>query len=115
MKTKIIEYLENLDDNTLLQLHNDYCDHNKYYDDHIYYMSELDDLLYGKTPSEVIDLAGGIDTNADYFQYTIYGIQSFDNVSDYVDLDALADYIIDNDEDLNDYELREILDGSDEE
>ena len=56
-----------------------------------------------------------MDTNDDYFKFTIYGVQSFDNISDYVDFDALADYIIDNDEDLNDDELREILDGSDEE
>lgn len=115
MKTKIIEYLENLDDQTLLELHNDYCDHNSYYDDHIYYMSDLNELLYGKAPSEIIDLAGDINTNDDYLQYTIYGVQSFDRISDYVDLDALADYIIDEDEDLNDDELREILDGSDEE
>lgn len=115
MKTKIIEYLENLDDQTLLQLHNDYCDHNKYCDDHIFYMAELDDLLYGKTPSEIIDIAGGIDTNDDYLRYTIYGVQSFDNVSDFIDLDALAEYIIDEDEDLNDDELREILDNGDDE
>lgn len=115
MKTKVTNYLENLDDNTLLQLHNEYCEHNYYTDDYIYYMSALDDLLYGKTPTEIIDLAGDINTNDDYLQYTIYGVQSFDRISDYVDFDSLADYIIDHDEDLNDDELREILDGSDEE
>ena len=95
----IVKFLKELDDNKVIELHNNYCEKNSYFDDCIYQMGELDEILSGKTPTEVIDaLASGFNTSDDYFTYGIYGVSSFDSISDCnsLDYDKLAEYVIDN-------------------
>ena len=47
-------------------------------DDRLYPMDELDDLLYDKKPSEVLQMVDtdNFNYNDDYFYYDIYGIRS---------------------------------------
>lgn len=53
-------------------------------DDRVYDMSELDELLYGKSPLEIIEMVDGnnFSTSDDYFQFTMYGLESTDDKYD---------------------------------
>ena len=66
-------------------------------DDRCYNMCDIDDLLYGKKPSEIIDMiTSDFDSSCDYFYFSMYGLES---CSDRVDhyLDSFSDEeILDN-------------------
>lgn len=87
----IIEYFENnldvfADCIEELDGYDGYLDDNR-----LYPMCELDDILCGKSATEIIDLVEGNDfnTNDDYFYYDIYGLKSTDDreghYEDYID------------------------------
>lgn len=110
------ELLENLTENELVDVWNEYCDINSYYDDKICYMDWLDEDLQNKTPTQIIDMIDNdFSLRDNYYKYTIYGIESFDDASDVVYFDDLANYILDNDEDFDNDEIREFLDELNEE
>lgn len=73
---------ENLDvDEINYSDYNEYLAENRYYDDYIYSMDELDEYLYGLKASQVIDR---INTNKfnyshDFFVDTVYGIESIES------------------------------------
>ncbi len=66
-------------------------------DDRCWYMSDIDDILYGKKPSEIIDMiTGDFDSSCDYFYFSIYGLESCDDKADHY-LDNFSDEdILDN-------------------
>ena len=110
------ELLENLDDNDLLYVWNEYCDTSRYYDDKICEMDWLDEDLESKTATEILRMADkDFDVDNKYYKYSIWGIESFDNLEDYVDLNCLASYILDNEEDFDNDEIREFLDENNKE
>lgn len=106
-----------ISDSDLKDLYNEYCERNNY-DDIIYDMCELDDILNG-TATEIlrkIDL-DNFDMNEDYFYYTIYGIKSCDYVTDcegYCE-DDIVDSILRNNRGFGNEEIGEILDANGEE
>ena len=111
LKNEIMDVLRDMDDSTIVCVWNEYCDSVKYYDDRIYFMGDLDDLFYGCSASDLLRaLDSDFSLNDDYFRETIYGLSSFDCVLDYIDLDDLADYIVENDEDFGYNDIREALD-----
>ena len=99
---KIKEEIINLDENSQVNLWNDYCEANNYYDDRIEH-NDIDEILYGFKPSEVLDR---IDKN--YNQYDTYccwdgygELCSFDDIDDSeYDVDVLASWIYDNEDAL---------------
>ena len=110
----IIEGLYNVLDNELIEIHNNYCIANTYMDDYIYNMSELDDVLQGNASDILsqIDIAE-FDINDRYFIDTIYGYRSFGYAcSDAceIDVEAIAKYILDNDDELGNGEILTVLD-----
>jgi uncharacterized protein with von Willebrand factor type A (vWA) domain len=118
IRNEILDYFENNEDefNELIEeldAWNGYLGDDRYYN-----MDELDDLLYGKTPSEVIDMVTSDFNRCDnYVKFTIYGMESTDckDYSDYLD-DNFIDEIIDNANHL-DYipdEVQELLDELEE-
>lgn len=110
------ELLENLTDSELVDVWNEYCDNNRYYDDKINYMDWLDDDLQSKTPTQIIDMIDeDFNTNDKYYKYTIWGIESFSDINDYIYFDVLANYILDNKDALYNDEIREFLDELNEE
>lgn len=68
-------------------------------DDRCYYMSEIDDILYGKKPSEIIDLiTSDFDSSCEYFYFSIYGLESCSDKADHYldnfsDEDILDEYL----------------------
>lgn len=106
----LVNILEELEDYQIVTIHNEYCDKHAY-DHRIYYMSEIDELLYGKTPTEILDcLTSSFDKTDEFIVDTIYGLQSYNNIEDCVDFDELADFLIeygdvDNILEANDQEI----------
>lgn len=63
-------------------------------DDRLYPMYELDMMLEGKTPTEIIDLVNDdFSTNDEYFYYDIYGLKSTDDREGHYE-DFLNEYAI---------------------
>jgi len=115
---KIHEVLENLDNYDVVSAWNRYCEENSYYDDMVYTMGEFDELMYGLKPLEIAaKLDSGFNVNDNFFSFDNYGeVVSFDYISDScIDLDDLAEYMDDNEEDFDIDEIDEIFSEEDEE
>lgn len=108
---RIREAVEDFKENELVELWNNYCDEN-YYEERIYYLSddEINDFFSNDTPAELIRIGKDVDLDNKYFYFHLGKLNTTDNVFDAVEIDELVDYIIDNDDDCGDYELRELLD-----
>lgn len=114
----IKDLLENMSESKLFTIYNEYLDKTEYYDDRIYDMEEFDEMMDGMSPSDIAlkIFYGDFRPNDHYFKFDGYdNLQSFDYISDEVDLEEIADYIIDNDEDFDNSDIREILGEDDEE
>ena len=98
------EILENLSIYDLVDAWNRYCENNGYYEDYLYDIELLDDVLGGLSATEIIEKCGEVNTYDDYFVDGIYGIESVDkyDVTDKIYIDDLADYIENNPDDFDD-------------
>lgn len=137
LKEKLFDLLKGMSDADLMQLWNEYCYECNYYDDEILSWDALNDLMacggqkddpfywinrffYG---SDDYNNEGGANPNRDYFIFNGYGnIESFDYIYNsykdefyHMDAEDLIDYIIENNEDFGNDEVREILDEAAEE
>ena len=111
----IREVVEDFKENKLVELWNEFCDKN-YYEERIYYLSddEINDLFSNKTPAELIRMGSDVDLDNKYFYFHLNELNTTDNIFDVVDIDELVDYIIDNDNDCNDTDIRDLLDKLEE-
>ena len=106
----LVNILKDLDDSQIMTIHNEYCDRNCY-ENMIYYMDMIDELLYGRTASEILNsLSSSFDKNDTFIVDTINGLQSYNDISDIVDYDQLAEFLIekgdvDNILEANDQEI----------
>ena len=99
---KIKEAITDLNDSDMVALWNEYCEANNYYDDCIEY-NDVDELLYGLKPSEILNR---VDKNYDqYDRYCAYDgwgeLYSFDYADcdeSPFDLDSVAQWIYDNED-----------------
>ena len=113
LKEKMDEYCWN--DWELVSLWNEYCEKNNYYDDRIFSMDEFNELYSGCSPLEILDAVDrDFNTNDDWFKCGIYGCESFDYISDSIDMDSVIEYIIDNDDNLYDDTIQSFLDEIEE-
>lgn len=111
---RIREYLEGLHDWDLISIWNEWCAN----DNCVYPMDELDELLGGRAPSEILRASfyGDINPNDDYFKYNSRGnLVSTNTLSDWVDIEDLARYIDETENDLGDSEISDILWDDEEE
>lgn len=112
----IREVVEDFKENKLVELWNEFCDDN-YYEETIYYLSDdetINDLFSNKTPAELIRIGSDVDLDNKYFYFHLNELNTTDNIFDVVDIDELVDYIIDNDNDCNDIDIRNLLDELEE-
>lgn len=132
----ILEALQNMDDSELVALWNEYTTAAGYSDDYIYTAEELEDIIDNSQEGAMYwinrffygfdgyNKDGSANPNRNYFQFNGYGnIVSFDYVgynqytgkfSEYIDEDALTNYIIDNNDALYNDDIQDILDEADE-
>lgn len=134
MEEKILEVLKGMDDNAIISIWNEYCDKCNMYDDRVYYMEELDDIFYGQDVTYILNRAffghdqwseeSAFNPNRAYFTFNGYGnLISLDWVSyneyadsfgDCIDIDALVDYIVENNDSLYNDEIQNVLDEIDD-
>lgn len=88
-------------------LWNEYCNNNCYYDDTVYTDMEFDELCYGLTPTEIIEKYGENSCVPSYYQFTMYGMEEWEGI-DYVN--DVVDYILDNEDDLDNIDIECLLD-----
>ena len=111
----IKEVVEDFKETKLVELWNEFCNKN-YYEEVIYYLSddEINDWFSNKTPAELIRMGSNVDLDNKYFYFHLDELNTTDNIFDVVDIDELVDYIIDNDNDCNDTDIRDLLDELEE-
>ena len=116
LKEQLETYMcAHVDDCDMTYYWNTMCENVSDYERVIYDMSELDDVMYGKTPTEVLDsVDDDFSTSNNYFCGDIYGLKSFSDIYDIVDTDELIEYIIDNCVCFDDLDIQKLLDEYDE-
>lgn len=114
----IKETLDNMSESDLFWLYKEYMNQAQLYDDEIFDMEEFDDIMSGSTPTDIAQkiFYGNFRPNDNYFRFDGYAnLESIDWLKDEIDLDEIADYIIDNENSLENSEIQEILDEDDNE
>ena len=111
----IREVVEDFKENKLVELWNEFCNKN-YYEEVICYLSddEINDYFSNKTPAELIRMGSNVNLDNKYFYFHLDELNTTDDIFDVVDIDELVDYIIDNDDDCNDIDIRDLLDELEE-
>jgi hypothetical protein len=120
-RERIQEVLCDMSETELIfDVYDEYCNKNGYHDDRIDYMCDIDDFLGGCSFTEAFKQIDkeNFDLSDDYIMYTIYGYKSLDS-DEAIDeaLDNASDivnYIIENDEDFGNLDIRDILDDEEE-
>ena len=114
MREKLYDILNEMNDN-IVPVWNEYCYNTNYYDDNIEYMDFLDDFFCDMGATEILEhIDRDFDVRDNYFRSTIYGYESFNDPYEVVDVGALADYILDNEETLSSDELVEFFEEVEE-
>ena len=107
----IKEVVEDFKENELVELWNKFCNKNCY-EEVLCYLSddEINDWFSNKTPAELIRMGKDVDLDNKYFYFHLNELNTTDDIFDVVDIDELVDYIIDNDDDCNNIDIRGLLD-----
>lgn len=110
---------DELGESDLLDVYNTYCGEINDYDSTIYYNDEdeLEMVFNGQSSYYVLCRAfyGEYKLGDYFFKFDGYGnLYSFNRLSDVIDAEMIADWILDNDTDLGNSEIRELLDSYDE-
>ena len=118
----VFNTIDNMSDSEMIELWNEYCGDNGYYDDRIEYFDEgvFNDLMAGKTPYEIYQIIDNSDISFfdDYCHYDGYELNTFSNVYDSIDIDDLVKWVIEEEKDLCNFEIDELynkLSNEDEE
>ena len=111
LSTRVREVVEDMDEVDLVWIWNRYCDKVNYVDDIIEPMTLLDDFMYGMTATEIFEKLreNDFDINEEWFKVDMWGYESTDDVSDWIDTDEMIDYIVDHEDWLENYELKEVF------
>ena len=108
---EINNVVESFTEEQSIEAWNNYCERN-YYEERIERLSDetIDELLTGRTPSELIRMGEDVDLDNKYFYFHLGELNTTDDIYDVVDDSEIVDYVIDYDDDCGDSELRELLD-----
>lgn len=113
----VVDVLKDLSDREMVEIHNEYCYAESYYDEVIEYVDSFDEYAYGMKPTEIVRKYGDLDLSCDYFVETIYGVDCFDHYRDagVNKYNEIAEYCVDNDEDFGCIDIRDCLNEAKEE
>ena len=112
-KQAIIDIINSMDTGETVCIWNEYKEATNDPDDLIYSVNEIDDVLYDMKPWEILRAGfyGDYRPCDKFFKFDGYGnLKSFDYPSEEIWPDEIAEYCIDNDQDFDNDEIREILD-----
>ena len=118
-RKKLVDYINGMGIEEKIALHNTYCDAANCMDDRIYSMYELDELLEGRTPTDILSMGfyGDFRPQHDFFWFNGYGnLESADYIADMpIFAIDIANYILSKEDSLDNDEIKEILDAEEEE
>ena len=114
-RQKLVDYINGMGVEEKIELHNTYCDAANCMDDCIYAMDELDEILEGRTPTDILSMGfyGGFRPQHDFFWFNGYGdLETANYVTDMpIFASEIAGYILLKEDSLGNDEIKEILDG----
>ena len=117
IKQKIVDYINSMNDEEVIELHNRYCEAAECEDDRIYSMYELDELLEGRTPTDILSMGfyGDFRPQHDFFWFNGYGnLKTADHIADMpIFAIDIANYILSEKDSLDNDEIKDILDEED--
>ena len=116
-RKKLVDYINSRNTDELVALHNDYCAAAGYDNDHIYSMWDLDELLAGRTPIDILCMSfhGSFNPHHNFVWFNGCGnLESADHLGGTpVCAGDIADYILSAEDSLGNDEIQEILDEED--
>ena len=117
-RKKLVDYINSMNTDKIVELHNSYCEAARYEDDRIYSMYELDEILEGRTPTDILSMGfyGDFRPQHDFFWFNGYGnLKSADYIADMpIFAIDIANYILSEEDSLGNDEIQEILDEDEE-
>ena len=115
-REKLIDYINGMGIEEKIALHNTYCDAANCLDDCIYAMDDMEEVLYGVDKWELIRMVqfGDFDCTKEFWSFNGYGnLDSYDARELPIYAEDIADYVLSNEDSLGNDEIKEILDGED--
>lgn len=115
MRDRIIELLEDMSNEELLNIHREYIYASECYDDEIFSIDRIDEICEGQDAYWIACRAyyGDFRPADPYFKFDGYGnfksLCEFE-IKEYIDIEEITDYIIDNNNALYNDDIQEILD-----
>ena len=118
-RKKLVDYINDMKTEEIVELHNSYCEAAGYEDDRIYSMYELDEILEGRTPTDILSMGfyGDFRPHYDFFWFNGYGnLKSADYIADMpIFAIDIANYILSEKDSLGNDEIKVILDEQEDE
>ncbi len=120
-REQLIELFEEMSEPDKVYLYNQYCQEISNYDDEIFPMDMFDEIMQECDPWEIAAKVfyGDFNPNYDYFKFNGYAnlisVHKWD-LDRFIDIEDIIKYILENDEDFGENDIRYILDeiGEDE-
>lgn len=115
-RQKLVDYINGMDTDEKIALHNAYCDAANCMDDYIYKMDELEEVLDGVEKWELVRMIrfGNFDFMKEFWQVNGYGnLDSYGAWDLPIFASDIADYILSEEDSLGDGKIQEILDEED--
>ena len=117
-RRKLVDYINSMDVEEKIALHNSYCDVANCMDDYIYSTEELNEVLEGQTPVDILQRAfyGRFNPNDAFFWFDGYANLESASWADELPIFAsdIANYILRKEDSLDNDEIQEILDEDEE-
>ena len=116
-RQKLVDYINGMDVDEKIALHNSYCDAANCMDDCIYTMDDLEEILDGVDKWELVRMIrfGDFDFNKDFWSFNGYGnLVSYNAWELPVYADDMADFILLREDSLGNDEIKYILDEDEE-
>ena len=115
-REKLIDYINGMGIEEKIALHNTYCDAANCLDNCIYTMDDMEEVLYGVDKWELVRMVqfGDFDCTKEFWSFNGYGnLDSYDARELPIYAEDIADYVLSNEDSLGNDEIKEILDGED--
>lgn len=116
-RQKLVDYINGMDADEKIALHNAYCDAANCMDDYIYEMEELEEVLDGVEKWELVNMIrfGDFDFMKDFWKVNGYGnLDSYGAWELPIFASDIADYILSEEDALGNDKVQKILDEEDE-
>lgn len=116
-RKKLVDYINGMSDDEKIALHNAYCEAVNCMDDCIYSTYELDEILEGRTPTDILCMSfyGNFSPIDRFFWFNGYG--NLESAGYAVDMPIfaldIANYILLRENSLGNDEIKDILDKED--